>query len=1261
LKEEGDLSLMEHLLVETYKLKKQIQVIFLFVILIAFSQSAFGVAAYPYPVEITQPDGTKITIIQKGDEFVKWAQTVDGYSIMRNSKGVYEYVMLDAKNDMVPSGILVRNESDRSAADIQFLMNTQKGITYSASQLGMMKSISDMQKSSTEKTFPTTGSRKLVCILIGFTDKAFTKTKADFENLFNQVGYTTDGAIGSVYDYYKENSYGQLNLNVTVAGPFTAAHNMAYYGANDSNGNDVNPKALITEAVTLADPTIDYTNFDNDNDGTVDGVYVIYAGFGEEFTGTSPDAIWAHASSIPPITVDGKTVSRYSCSCELRGNSGTGITRIGVICHEFGHVLGAHDYYDTDKTTNTLYFGTGKWDVMGNGNWNNNGATPAHHNPYTKIYDYNWATATTLSTGTSITLNNAEQNTNSFYRLNTTTSGEFFLIENRQQLKFDGYIPGHGMIIYRVDKNFIDSPSNWGVINTTNHQRMYPVCANATGNPPTDYGVINSSGLPFPGTSNITSFTDATTPNSQSWAGLPTNKPITNITENIGNNTVSFGFAVNATPPTSTTIAASNIATTTATLNALVSSNYAATTVTFELGTTISYGTTVNGNPNSINNDSPTSISAALTGLTANTTYNYRVKAVNSLGTTYGSNMTFTTNANPTIVLTLPVIENFAAANLPAGWSTQNIGTGMTERWSMSNTANAGGTAYELKCTYVFITAGTTRIITPAINTIGVSAIAMSFKHLFEDFSPGATLKIQSSQDMINWTDETWSLASKSAVPVGPETVNTTISHNLNAATTYIAFVVDGNLYQFNYWYIDNLSLTSAITTIIPTITTTAASAITSFSATSGGNVTNEGGVAVTAKGVCWSTSINPTISLNTKTINGTGPGTFTSNITGLTAGTTYHVRAWATNAVGTGYGSDITFTTSIVPATPIAIGATNVTQTSFTARWNSSATATGYRLDVATNSAFTTFVSGYNDTDVGNVLTVSISGLSTKTTYYYRVRAYNAGGTGSNSNIIPATTLSVPPNAPTGLTVTCCNNLVILKWKKSTGIDVQKYRIYGGVTNNPTVKIDSTLNTISDTIKVISGLTNGQTYYFRMTAVNLDGPESAFSSQVFQKVIKGVVPRITVKWGDVLICSNINDSISGFQWLKSGIAISNAVNQYYATNKLPGIYTVETTDRNGCKALSNAITITGTKSLSVFPNPASVSFGIKVNDKPTGKALVSIINSGGIKVMEFESAIQNNELLREISVSNLNPGIYVVRVLMDNKDLYYSKVVVIK
>ncbi len=874
-------------------MRKRNLFLYIFLLLISINQTAFGIPAYPFPVSVIQPDGTKIVIIQKGDEHVKWAQTIDGYSVMRNNSGIFEYATISLANDMIPSGIQAKNQLERSSSDVQFLSNTRKGLVYSKSQVNRLKSISNLYLKSAQKAFPTSGSRKLVCILIGFTDKAFTKTKADFENLFNQVGYENDGATGSVYDYYKENSYGQLNLSVTVAGPFVAAHDMAYYGANNASGDDKNPGALVTEAVTLANPSVNYADFDNDGDGSVDGICVIYAGYGEENTGVSADAIWAHSSAINPLTLDGKIVSSYSASPELRGNSGTGITRIGVICHEFGHVLGAADYYDTDYEDNGLYDGTGAWDIMGGGAWNNNGATPAHHNPYTKIYTYGWAVITTLASGVNTTLNNAEQYSNSFYRINTVTSNEYFLIENRQKLKFDRYIPGYGMIIYHVDGNYINTAANG--INTGSHQGIYPICANATGNPPTAYGGINNSGLPFPGTANKTSFTDSTTPNANSWNGSNSGMPITNITENTINNTISF---------------------------------------------------------------------------------------------------------------TAPVVPN--------------------------------------------------------------------------------------------------------------------------------------------------------------------------------------------------------------------------------------------------------------PPMAPSANQATSTIQTSYSANWNAAATATGYRLDVATNIGFTTFVPGYNDKDIGNILTFKVTGLNARTQYYFRLRAYNGGGISGNSNTIHVATLSNIPSAPAGLTALSCKNLMTVKWIKNTDPYVVHYRIYGGLTSNPTLQIDST-NSASDIEKVFTGLIHGLTYYFRVTAVNDDGPESSYSNQATEIVKTGVVPFIKAKWGDVLICSNLEDSIASYQWYKGGSTIVSATRQYYSTDKQTGIYSVETIDLNGCKNPSNSISISGTKSLVIYPNPASVNFSLKLDVSGEGSAIISIINSGGIKVMELQAEYANYELSKQIPVSNLDAGIYVVQVLLNRKDLYTTKLVVKK
>jgi hypothetical protein len=252
-------------------------------------------------------------------------------------------------------------------------------------------------------------------------------------------------------------------------------------------------------------------------------------------------------------------------------------------------------------------------------------------------------------------------------------------------------------------------------------------------------------------------------------------------------------------------------------------------------------------------------------------------------------------------------------------------------------------------------------------------------------------------------------------------------------------------------------------------------------------------------------------------------------------------------------------------------------------------------------------------------------------------------------------------PDAPTGVIAGSCNDLVTLKWRKNTGLYFLRYRIYGGISNDPTIAIDSTINGISDTIKVLSGLIKGQSYYFRITAVNLGGNESNFSNQSSTTVQTGVLPKIKAKWGDVLICYNLGDSITSFQWYRDNSAIPNATNQYYISNKQAGSYMVETTDIKGCKNSSNIISISGSKSLTIYPNPASISFALKINEEYEGSALVSITNSAGIKVMEYQIENIKSDMPKEIPVDNLEEGIYYVQVLLNQKDLLSEKIVIIK
>jgi M6 family metalloprotease-like protein len=490
-----------------------------------------AVPAYPDAIHYTQPDGNTVTIFLKGDEKVNWSESIDGYTLMKNSQGAYEYAVLNTNNDLIPSGVQAMDPANRTQSVKTMLNGVTKGLSYSPSQRSIMMSIMSATNTIPQRAFPTKGTIKFLIILMQFPDRSFTKTQADFNNLFNQVGYLSTDK-GSVRDYYKKESYGQLDIAFTVVGPFTAANNIGYY-------SQTNSRPLITEAVTFADTYVNFADFDNDNDGTVDGIHMIFAGYGAE-NGVS-GTIWSHAWNISGLSKDGKNIYRYSCSPELKGASGTTTTGIGVACHELGHVLGAPDYYDTDYSSGGQFQGTGYWDLMASGSWLNSGDIPAPHNAYTKVKLYHWATATELTSPTTVTIPNAETNP-SFYIINSTTPNEYWIMENKQGV----YWPGHGLLIYHVDKD-VDSYglNGYNNINATYPQRMYPVCANAGTNPTNtsdSYGSISTAGCTFPGLGNKTQFTDATLPGMISWAGANTGKPITNIVENTTNKTVTFSF-----------------------------------------------------------------------------------------------------------------------------------------------------------------------------------------------------------------------------------------------------------------------------------------------------------------------------------------------------------------------------------------------------------------------------------------------------------------------------------------------------------------------------------------------------------------------------------------------------------------------------------------------------------------------------------------------------------------------------------------------
>jgi len=250
---------------------------------------------------------------------------------------------------------------------------------------------------------------------------------------------------------------------------------------------------------------------------------------------------------------------------------------------------------------------------------------------------------------------------------------------------------------------------------------------------------------------------------------------------------------------------------------------------------------------------------------------------------------------------------------------------------------------------------------------------------------------------------------------------------DLTANTTYYVRAYATNSSGTAYGNEVSFKTSAAQTTTLPTLTTVAISAITQTAANSGGNVSADGGATVSARGVIWSTSQNPTVALSTKTSNGTGTGEFTSNITGLTANTTYYVRAYATNSTGTAYGNEVSFKTSttqtitIPTLTTVAISA--ITQTAANSGGNISAdggatvSARGVIWSTSQNPTVALSTKTSNSTGTG-AFTSNITNLTANTTYYVRAYATNSTGTAYGNEVSFKTSAVVTTNS--GVTDLC-------------------------------------------------------------------------------------------------------------------------------------------------------------------------------------------------------------------------------------------------
>ncbi len=377
------------------------------------------------------------------------------------------------------------------------------------------------------------GNFKALALLVKFTDKPSQVGASSFDVLI------FDSAGNSVRDYYSQVSYVTLTL-ITVNLPsslgwYTAPRTYSYY-TNNNYGLGYYPRnaqKLVEATVDLSDPSVDFSQYDNDGDGYVDALFIIHAGPGAEFTG-SPNDIWSHAWSITPRLKDGVYVYNYSMEPEYMMTPGD--QTIGVFTHELGHVFGLPDLYDYGDDS----AGIGDWSLMASGSWNYDGIyghwgnSPAHPDAWSR-YQLGFVTPAVISTNTTGVSIPAVETSSSIYYVwnNGSANNEYFLLENRQQTGYDTYLPGDGLLIWHIDENMTAYGNDYQCTTQSNCScsQHYLVALEQADSgleleKNIDYG---DAGDPYPGTSFNRTFDLNSAPNSGSYADCSSTVAITNI------------------------------------------------------------------------------------------------------------------------------------------------------------------------------------------------------------------------------------------------------------------------------------------------------------------------------------------------------------------------------------------------------------------------------------------------------------------------------------------------------------------------------------------------------------------------------------------------------------------------------------------------------------------------------------------------------------------------------------------------------------
>lgn len=486
---------------------------------------------------VTLADGTQKRVELRGDEFCSYWVDAEGVSYNLDSESK-RYVRVDA------NALQLRASQLRAKANQDRIARMAK-----ARHMTVKKSLGQTNGSYF-------GKKKGLIILVQYKDKKFKfgHNQKMYNRIANETGYANSlGFVGSVKDYFLAQSNGQFELDFDVVGPYTLNHEYAYYGAPSGGSHDVRPCDMVYDACRLADPDVNFADYDWDGDGYVEQVYVLFAGLGQA-AGGDENTIWPHESKLQYgnngsyVSKDNNVVvNTYACGPELTLQYTPVAYRervdgIGTLCHEFSHCLGYPDLYDTGNGGN---FGMGEFDLMDAGSYNGESFCPPNYSAYEKWFA-GWITPTVLDKPASVKGMQAQdvKYGQAFVVYNDNNKNEYYLIENRQQNVgiWDKQLPASGMMITHVDydKNIWERNNVNTIVNYSNqlgpeyayldndHQRLTIFHADNEEGSSAD----SQAGDLYPFNGN-NSLSDTSSPAAIIYQGGSTmGKPITNITLN---------------------------------------------------------------------------------------------------------------------------------------------------------------------------------------------------------------------------------------------------------------------------------------------------------------------------------------------------------------------------------------------------------------------------------------------------------------------------------------------------------------------------------------------------------------------------------------------------------------------------------------------------------------------------------------------------------------------------------------------------------